>query len=52
MACGFTQVYGVDYEETFAPSICYDVFYIFLAIVAKNNWKVHQVNIVTAFLAG
>ena len=52
VARGFTQVYGVDYEETFAPTIRYDALRIFLAIAAKNNWKVHQVDIVTAFLAG
>ena len=52
VARGFTQVYGVDYEETFAPTIRYDALRIFLAIAAKNNWKVHQLDIVTAFLAG
>lgn len=52
VAHGFTQVYGVDYEETFAPTIRYDALRIFLAIAAKNNWKIHQVDIVTAFLAG
>lgn len=52
LARGFTQVYGVDYEETFAPTIRYDALRIFPAIAAKNNWKVHQLDIVTAFLAG
>ena len=51
VARGFTQVYGVDFEETFAPTIRYDALRIFLAIAGKNNWKVHQVDIVTAFLA-
>lgn len=49
---GFTQVYGIDYEETFTPTICYENLCIFFAIIAKNNWKVYQVNIVTTFLAG
>ena len=51
VARDFTQVHGVDYEETFAPTICYDALCIFFAITAKNNWKVHQVDIVTTFLA-
>ena len=51
IACGFTQVHGVDYEETFALTIRYDDFCIFFAIAAKNNWKVHQVDIIIAFLA-
>lgn len=37
VARGFTQVYGVDYEETFAPTIRYDALRIFLAIATKNN---------------
>lgn len=52
VARGFTQVYGVDYKETFVPTFCYDALCIFLTIVAKNNWKVYQVDIITAFLAG
>lgn len=52
MARGFTQVHGIGYEETFAPIICYDALCISLAIAAKNNWRIHQLDIVTAFLAG
>lgn len=52
VACGFTQVYEVDNEEIFVPIIYYDTLCIFLAITAKNNWKVHQVDIVTGFLVG
>ena len=52
LARGFTQVHGIDYEETFAPTIRYDALRIFLAIATKNNWRVHQLDIVTAFLAG
>ena len=37
VAQSFTQVYGIDYEKTFAPTICYNVLWIFLAITAKNN---------------
>ncbi len=51
MARGFTQVHWIDFKETFAPTICYDALCIFLAIAAKNNWRVHQPDIVTAFLA-
>lgn len=52
VARGFTHVYGVDYEEAFASTIRYDALCIFLAIAAKNNWKVHQVDIIKVFLAG
>lgn len=49
MARGFTQVHEIDYKETFAPIICYDTLRIFLAIAAKNNWRVYQLDVVTAF---
>lgn len=52
VARGFTHVYGVYYEEIFASTICYNILRIFLAIATKKNWKVYQVNIVIAFLAG
>ena len=52
IARSFTQVYRIDFEETFTPTICYNALCIFLAIVVKNNWKVYQVNIIIAFLAG
>ncbi len=41
VARGFTQVHGVDYEETFAPTIRYNALRIFLAIAAKNNLRAH-----------
>ncbi len=51
MARGFIQVHGIDYEKTFRPIIRYDTLRIFLAIAAKNDSRVHQLNIVSAFLA-
>lgn len=50
MCRGFTQVYKVDEEEKCTLTICYDTLYIFLAITTNNNWKIHQFDIVTAFL--
>ncbi len=51
MARGFTQVNENDYKETFAPTIRYNLLRIFLAIAVKNNLRVHQLDIVTSFLA-
>lgn len=34
----FTQKYGVDFEETFAPTIRLDALRIILTIAAKENW--------------
>ncbi len=52
MARSFTQVHEIDYKETFALIICYDALRILFAIAVKKNWRVHQLDIVTAFLAG
>lgn len=52
VARGFTQKYGVNYEETFAPTIRLDAIRIILAIAAKENWEIYQMDVVTAFLAG
>lgn len=35
VARGFTQVHGVDYEETFAPTIRYDALRIFLLLLLR-----------------
>lgn len=34
---GFIQVYTIDYKKTFALSTCYNTFWIFLVIAAKNK---------------
>jgi hypothetical protein len=51
VARGFTQKHGVNYEETFAPTIRLDAMRMILATAAKNRWKVHQMDAVAAFLA-
>jgi len=37
VARGFSQVYGKDYTETFAPTVRMDTLQIFLAIVAAED---------------
>ena len=51
VARGFTQKHGVNYEETFAPTIRLDAMRIILALAAKQGWKVYQMDAVAAFLA-
>ena len=38
IAEGFTQEYGIDYEETFAPVARISSVRAFLAVAAANKW--------------
>ena len=50
VAKGFTQVYGIDYEETFAPVVQLKSIRTFLALAAAEKQKVYQYDFKTAFL--
>ncbi|CAI7731903.1 unnamed protein product [Closterium sp. NIES-53] len=47
---GFTQVYGADYDETFAPVGSYVTLRIFLSIVTVLNLNLMQLDMKNAFL--
>jgi hypothetical protein len=52
VARGFQQQEGVDYEDIFAPVVRWSTIRTVLAIAAKNDWPLHQLDVVTAFLNG
>ncbi|MCO5553831.1 hypothetical protein L7F22_007357 [Adiantum nelumboides] len=52
VAKGYAQQKGIDYDETFAPTSLASTIRSLLAIAAHHNWKVHQLDIKTAFLNG
>ena len=52
VAKGFAQKEGVDYEETFAPTAKWATIRTLFALAAQNGWKVHQMDVKTAFLNG
>jgi hypothetical protein len=52
VARGFSQVKGVDYDETFAPVARYTSIRAVISIATKMGWKIHQMDVKTAFLNG
>jgi len=50
VAKGFTQIKGIDYKETFAPTAKLKSVRTFLAIAAKNGWRVKQDDVPSAYL--
>ncbi|RVW50760.1 Retrovirus-related Pol polyprotein from transposon RE1 [Vitis vinifera] len=49
---GYAQFFGVDYSETFAPVARLDTIRLLLASSAQLGWKVHQMDVKSAFLNG
>ena len=52
VARGFEQRSGIDYNETFAPVIRYPSLRALLAHGITKKMKIHQMDVVTAFLHG
>ena len=52
VACRFSQKYGIDYEETFAPVARYTSIISVLALAIVMKWKIHQMDVKIAFLNG
>ena len=52
VAKGFSQVQGIDYNETFAALEKMDSIRLVLAIAASNNWEVRQMDVKCSFLHG
>ena len=52
MARVFSQKEGIDYDETFAPMARYTSIRTIIAIASAMGWKLHQMDVKTAFLNG
>jgi hypothetical protein len=50
VACGFTQVYGEDYYNTFSPVAKLSSFRTILALAARFNWEIDSFNFNGAYL--
>lgn len=49
VAPGYSQVTGLDYEETFSPAIKPTTIRLVLALAAFYNWSLKQLDIKNAF---
>ena len=49
---GYSQVEGVDYEETFAPVVKMEAIRMFLAFASHKKLKVYQMDVKPTFLNG
>ena len=52
MAQGFSQKFGVDYDETFCPVVRPESVRGVITLAAQNDLKLHQMDITTVFLNG
>ena len=50
IAQGFTQVHGIDYNETFVLVAKFASICVVLALAALNDWEVEQVDVKNAYL--
>jgi hypothetical protein len=49
VARGFSQIYGIDYFETFALIVQMDTLWTFIAITAKKDWELTHMDIKNTF---
>lgn len=52
VAQGFSQIHGIDYFDTYSPTMRMDSLGILLAVSAFNDWEVEQIDVKTAYLEG
>lgn len=52
VAQGFSQKFGIDYQETYSPTLRADSLRILLAVAAFRDWEIHQIDVKTAYLEG
>jgi len=50
VAKGYSQKYGVDYYQTFAPVARLETIRLLMAIAVQYGLKVHQIDVMTAYL--
>jgi hypothetical protein len=49
---GFSQQEGINYTETFSPISMMNSFQLVFSLAACFEWKIHQMDVKSAFLHG
>jgi len=52
VARGFSQIEGINYDETFAPVMRYSSIRSILALLTQMGWHIHQMDVKNSFLNG
>ena len=52
VARGYSQTYGIDYDETFAPVAKMSTMRILISCAANFGWPLHRLDVKNAFLHG
>ena len=52
VAKGFSQVEGIDYNETFSPVAKMNSIHLVLTLAASHKWEVHHMDVKSTFLHG
>ena len=52
VAKGYTQRQGIDYEEVYTPVARMETIRLLISLAAQMKWKIHQLDVKSAFLNG
>ena len=52
VARGFSQKYGIDFDETFSPVAKLTTVHVLITLAASKVWRLWQIDVKNAFLHG
>ena len=52
VACGFSQILGIDFKDTLSPTLRSITFCIFVSLAVELDLELHHLDVHTAFLHG